>query len=218
MSNFLVLVPSVLILAAGWALHRFARASARGTILWCAAAVAMSVVGWTATGGDAEMIREVCALVWLLLSLVSGIIFLIVAARQSAGRVGNCAGCALALFTIIVPLAAGGAAQSRLHRIEQVRRTARMILIFHRLGAEVEAIRTRLGRLPADEEELVRLRGKPMPPDGEKYRIRYYRRDEKQYDMSYNAADFWGRHWDLFGWIFHYYGPSSPQRLHAELF
>jgi hypothetical protein len=86
------------------------------------------------------------------------------------------------------------------------------------LGNEVESFLSQNGRLPNDEAELVAFRGKPMPPFHDKYCYRYKRTNGDEYSIECTMSDAWGKHWDLFGYIILYYGPKSPERIHAMLF
>jgi hypothetical protein len=88
----------------------------------------------------------------------------------------------------------------------------------HKLGAEIEAIRARIGRLPNDEQELVALRGQPMPPYFRAYQTHYYRHNKDAYRIDAMVPDFWGNHGDIFGWIVHYSGPGSPRPFWVILF
>jgi len=106
-------------------------------------------------------------------SMIAGmVVFLVAASKARRGRAVNCAGCMLILF---IWLTFGGAAAEIINRLEcqnRVENTTHTIIKLHQLAAEIEAFRERLGRLPDDEEELVQLRGQPMPTYYKDYCIR----------------------------------------------
>ena len=100
----------------------------------------------------------------------------------------------------------------------EIQETTNTLITLHQLAGEVEAIRARIGRLPGSEGELVELRGKPMPTYYLNYCIHYYRSSPEDYSLSACVNNFWGADWDIFGYILHCYGPTSPRRVRAELF
>jgi hypothetical protein len=124
----------------------------------------------------------------------------------------------IVFFSVLVTAMSAHAIHSRREMAGAVQETRQLLLTLHRLSAEIEAIRAKTGRLPKDEAELVTLRGKPMPPYYRQYQVRYYRNEMGGYSMHCSAPDFWGEHWDLFGWIILFYGPNSTQRLEVDLF
>ncbi|MCX5682078.1 MAG: hypothetical protein NT049_00100, partial [Planctomycetota bacterium] len=70
-----------------------------------------------------------------------------------------------------------------------------------------------------DEEELVQLRGKPMPTFGlGHYPIHYYRSSDLDYQLNFSFRSFWGYRWDIFGYVASYYGPNATPRLFVDLF
>jgi hypothetical protein len=208
----------VLIAAVGWVLYRIARASTVGTVLWCVGAAALGAGTWAPLPEDAEGRMVLLGVLGVLLPFVSSIVFLVTASRRRVGRVQNCGGCVLALFTLIIWLAAAKAIHDCRERVSSAEQTTKTLIQLHKLADEVETIRTRLGRLPANEAELVRLRGEPLPYHYSHFRIRYIRRDGDGYALTCGLSDFWGSHWDIFPWIFDYYGPQSTQRLRAIVF
>lgn len=146
------------------------------------------------------------------------VVFLVAASKDRRHRAVNCAGCMMILFTWLISVSTAAAIREHLDYQERVEKTTHTIITLHQLSAEIEAFRERLGRLPDNEDELVELRGQPMPPFYKNYRISYQRCSKDEYYLSCSISDFWGQHWDLFGWIFMFYGPNSTQRLHAILF
>ena len=74
------------------------------------------------------------------------------------------------------------------------------------LLSDIDAISKRLGRVPKDEAELVKLRGKPMPEisrglGGDFHRIDYYATDANHFWLEiYYDEEFW------------YYYSSVPQQ------
>ena len=81
----------------------------------------------------------------------------------------------IVLFSFVIYWTAGGTMRTYRFGPEAVQETRTLILTLHRLSTEIEGFRTRLGRLPNGEAELVALRGKPMPPYYPNYRVRYTR-------------------------------------------
>ncbi|MEX2091792.1 MAG: hypothetical protein WD971_03895 [Pirellulales bacterium] len=78
--------------------------------------------------------------------------------------------------------------------------------------AEVEAVRAKLGRAPADEAELESLLGKPLPvvhDNGYPTPINYYRTSENSFMLQYElwATDDWIYSSDAptAGWVQHWY-------------
>jgi len=195
-----------------------ARVNTAGIALWCLAALLISLQQWTPISEHLLGFKDMHSIFISLFLMIGSIVFLVSAARHRRRRVGNCAGCILAFFTLIICATMANDTQNCRRQMDDIERTTHILIILHKLANDIESIRTRIDRLPADEQELVRLRGKPMPTYRGLYRIHYYRYDMEQYDLSCCQSNFWGSHWDLFGWILHYYGPHSTQRLHAELF
>jgi hypothetical protein len=208
----------VMIAAVGGVLYRTAHANAYGVALWCLAILLISLHQWTPISeylpGSKDAYRGISSLF-----LVTGcIVFLVRAAKYRHSRAANCAGCVLAFYTLCFCAAVSSDAYRLRTYLDCVDHTTHILITLHKLANDIEAIRTRIGRLPANEAELVQLRGEPMPIYYGQYRINYYLRDSGIYDLSCCENNFWGSHWDIFGWILHYYGPQSTQRLHAEVF
>jgi hypothetical protein len=201
----------------GWVMYRFVRMSKVGVILWCCAAALLIAAFWVPLPDDAEGLRLLCAIPGPLLP-VSSIVFLVAATKDPARRAANCGGCMLAVFTLVIWIAAVCTIREFRSRQESVEQTTTTLVKLHELAAEIELIRARLGRLPEDEKELVEMRGKPMPTFYGHFQIQYLRDTEGHYQLSCSVSDFWGSHWDLFGWIVSYYGPSSTPRLRVILF
>jgi hypothetical protein len=185
----------------------------------------LSVAFWTPLSRDDFFVPSggLFALGGFLLSLPAGILLLLASVKNRTRCAGNCAGCMIVLFALVVYWVSGGTMRSYRVGPEAVQQTRQLILMLHRLTADIEAIRVRLGRLPNDEAELVALRGKPMPPYYQDYRVRYMRNYREGYPradyfLECGASQFWGHHWDLFPWIFLFHGPNDVQRLQAVAF
>jgi hypothetical protein len=211
----------LVIAAVGWMLSRFGKASVLGIIVWIAAAAVLSAGFWTPVSFHGLFFFPssfAFTAGGLLLSLPAGIIFLIASIKNQPRCAGNCAGCMIVLFTFVIYCTSGSTMQTHRFGPESIQETRQMILTMHRLSAEIEAIRAKTGRLPKDEAELVALRGKPMPPYRGDYRVSYQRNDQGGYNLNCCASHFWGRGWDIFGWILIFHGPDAVQRLQAILF
>ncbi len=210
----------IVIAAAGFVLYRFGRADGLGVGLWCLAAAAMNVGFAAAMQAETFGLLAISGLATIPLFAASAVVFLLAAVKRRSGRAANCAGCVLVACTLIVPLTAVWTVRGCLSGQEAAQRTTENLIALHQLGTEVESFRTRLGRLPKDEAELVALRGKLMPFYRTSYSsshpIRYTRRDQGEFCLECDFSDFWGSAADF--WIFSYYGPNSTQRLHAESF
>ena len=124
----------------------------------------------------------------------------------------------LAFSTLVICCTAVAAFRGHLSYLKEVRETTQILIELHKMGNEVEKIKLQLGRLPNNEEEFVRLRGKPMPTNGQFKTIDYYKLDSDHYQLGSDLRSFWGRDRDLFGYILSYYGPKSTRRLEADLF
>jgi len=200
----------------GWVLIRVARANARGVVFWWLALVALSTSVRALLHGT-EFGWVVCsAVAGLVLTVIACLVFLVAAVRDRTRRGRNCACFNLALFTLVFWMISAGDIGSRLHYLKEVRHTTKVLTSLHALGTEIESLQARLGRLPKDEEELVALRGKPLPAFYKEYRIHYQRQDGDQYRLECSLSDFWGHAWD--GWIVFYNGPDSLRPLQVTLF
>ncbi len=220
----------VMIVAVGLTLFQFAgasRASGWGVVFWIMAAAILSAGFWTLASLHEFMIPSgaIFTVGGFLLSLPAGILFLVASIKNRSQCAGNCAGCMIVLFTFVIYCISGGTMRHYRAWPESVQETRQLILTLHRLTADIETFRSQLGRIPKDETELVSLRGKPMPPYHQNYGIRYmsfgkdrYPGLEGDYRLDCGASHFWGLHWDIFPWIFEYFGPTATPRLHAEAF
>lgn len=214
------------IAAIGWTLHRLGRASGFGVVFWIAGAAMLSAGLWPpiSIGQPWLRVSQILGSVGFVLYLSAGILFLVASAKDRRRYAGNCAGCMIVFFSVIIPAVSAGTIRSHREGPEAVQETRQMILTLHRLTAEIEAIRSRIGRLPNDEAELVALRGQPMPQHHQTFRISYDRPDANDYRTRGNyhlqcgSSHFWGEHWDFWGWIFHFYGPDAVQRVYVETF
>ncbi len=202
--------------AVAWVMYRFVRASTRGVILWYAAA--LSVLAWMSLPDGPDEVVWACAVIGLLLALASSSAFLVAAVKNRGREAANCNGCALALSTLIGWIVIGGTIRGELRRHEEIQRTTHMLVAVHELAHDADAIRARLGRSPADEKEFVRLRGEPMPCSMPAEYLAYFHNSEFDYQFNFGLRNFWGDHWDLFGYVAVYYGPSASPRLRVFLF
>lgn len=208
----------VMAAAIGWALYRHAHVSSLGILLWCLAVAARATDCWLLLPGEEIWFPTLCEMTGAVLFFASSIAFLVAAWKHRPHRMGNCACCNLALFTLIAWSAGYATIGSRLRHQEAVQHTTDILVTLHNLAAEIEVIRSRLGRIPNDEEEFVALRRKPMPAYYSHYQIRYGLLDKDRYRLSCSLNSFWGHHWDLFGWNVAYHGPNEPRRVRVILF
>jgi hypothetical protein len=113
----------------------------------------------------------------------------------------------LVLFTVLIYCLPGGTLKTYRHRREATQETRQTILVLHCLAGDIEAIGTRLGRVPNDEAELVALRGKPMP-----HHVAYVNQGKSNFVLTVWIPQAWG--WrDMFGWGLDFYGPNDVPRL-----
>ena len=218
-------VPAVWLAAAiiAWLLLRYGKANLFGVVLWLVAAVMISLGFWQPLFGEGFLLPTISASA-VLFFLIAAVIFFAVSLMDGPHRAGNCAAFMVAMFSVIVPGVCGGTIAHVRSHPENIQETRLLLLKLHRLGADIEAIRARLGRLPKSEEELVGLRGQPMPTYYQNYHIHYYLCSQfsisegNGYQLHSGTHHFWGEHWDLFPWIFQYHGPESVKRLDAEIF
>lgn len=209
----------VLALAVAGVLHRLARLSEAGVVLWALSVLAFSTGHWAATvGGELGRIAELCLLSALILWVASCIAFLVAAAKDQARRAGNCAGFNLALFSLIAWFVVGNSIHGPILRQREVQQTTEELIELHKLAAEVESIRKRNGLLPKDEKEFAAKSSASMNSTGQDRRSGYVRYDENRYRLLGSLGHFWGRHHDLFGWIVYHYGPNSPRRMRVVPF
>ena len=207
----------VLTAAVGGILHRLARVNTAGIVIW--SMVALSTASSVCLPDVAfGLLALLCTLAAMVLSAISVIVFLVAAAKDRTRRGRNCACCNLVLFTLVVGATSGAKISGHLRHQEAARHTTETLVKLNKLGVEIESIRSRLGRLPKDEEELVALRGRPMPTFREQFQIHYSRCDGDHYYLECCVNDFWGRAWDIMGWIVYYHGPNSPRRIQVVSF
>ena len=222
-TNVPFLAAWLVIAVIGWILYRIGHAHILGIILWVVAATLLSAWFWI-PDMSSIMARVLFWSLPLLLFLSAVIVFMVFSLTRRRHYIGNCAGCVIAVFSVVNMAMVYGTIQHQRRGVESVQETRQLVLELHRLSAEIEAIRARLGRLPKDEAELVALRKKPMPEYHPGFRISYDRpgsddyRRRGDYHLQCGASHFWGTHWDLFPWIFHFYGPDAEQRLYIESF
>jgi hypothetical protein len=214
------LVSWVSLAIAGSLLYRYCRLNRWGILLWCLGGGLICAISREWPFKTATSTEKVDSLVWMAVTtlIASGIVFLVAAVKDRSRRPGKYGGLALAAFTLFVWFAAVATVRQRLVEQERADETTHALIELHRLAAEIESLRLRIGRLPQDEEECVRLRGEPMPRFGRYGRISYAKHDADHYALTCCMNDFWGCGWDIFGYILVYRGPTSTQRLHVELF
>jgi hypothetical protein len=189
-----------------------------GLVLWCAGSVAIAIAFRSSfhEGSDASAVFGWLGLVCVAASVLA---FLVAAVKRRKGQAANCGGCVLALFTLIIPATAANTIHRSLWRQDDIQETTRTLVTVHKLAQDIDSIRARLGRLPKDERELVRLRGKPMPLFGSGHHpISYYRVSDSDYLLNFSFRSFWGYHWDLLGYVASYHGPNVTPRLFVDLF
>jgi hypothetical protein len=209
----------VLALAVAGVMHRLARVSEAGVVLWGLAVSAFSTGHWAATvGGEPGRIAELCLLSALILWVASCVAFLVAAAKDQTRRARNCAGFNLALFSLIAWFVVGNSINGPIRRQREVQQTTEELIELHKLAAEVESIRKWNGLLPKDDKEFAAKSSASMNPNGQVHGSGYVRYDENRYRLHGSLGHFWGRHHDLFGWIVYYYGPNSPRRLRVVPF
>jgi hypothetical protein len=200
------LVACVLTAVVGWILNRFAHVKTAGVVLWCLATAAL-ITATLSPKGDLWPISALCALMAVILFVASSIVFLVAAMKDRTRRRQNCAGCTLAAFTLIAWFVGLGVIGDCVRCQEHLKSGTETLMPLNKLGIEIESLRKRLGRLPRDEEELVSLRGTPMPPYYQELRLHYSRLDEEHYELRCVGS-----------WIVYYYGPNSPRRIKLESF
>jgi hypothetical protein len=211
----------VMAAAIGWVLYRLARVNTVGIVLWCLAVVVLGTGLWALPTGKVDGLRVFCALTWLLSVVASSIVFFVAGVKDRTHRGRNCACCDLALFTLIgwiIICVICANVQSQVRRQEDAQQTTETLIKLHKLATEIESFRARLGRLPKDEEELVALRGEPMPTFYQQFAIHYKRLGGDRYELTCSLRSFWGYGWDLWGWHVAYYGCNSPRRIQVILF
>jgi hypothetical protein len=202
-----VLAAWLIIAAIGYTL-RFAGANVPGVLLWIAAAAMLNSAVWTTSLGELVLL----ALGGALLSLPAGVVFLVASIKNRKRCAANCAGCMLVLFTVLICLFPGHTLNTYRDRREANQDSRQKILALHRLAADIEAIRARLGRVPNDEAELVALGGKPMP-----LHVLYVNQGTNSYVLIGGVPQLWG-HSDLFGWGLDFFGPNTVPRVRVSGF
>jgi hypothetical protein len=215
----------MMIAAMGGILWRLGGANAWGTLLWGLAAAVLSAGFWTPASLHEFLFPSSMAFTTggVLLSLPAGIIFLVASIKSQSRCAGNCAGFMMVVFTLAIYWTSGSTMRTYRSGPEAVQETRQLISILHRLAADIEKFRSERGRLPRDEAELIALRNKPMPRYYQDYRIGYSQQgshdgSDGDYYLECGASQFWGHHWDIFPWIFLFYGPHATQRLQVILF
>jgi hypothetical protein len=202
-----------------YGLFRFARVNGYGLALWLVGTMlVISFSGISQNGWFIRGLDVLCAFAMMVIMLISCVVFLVTAFDDQTLRGRHCAACVMVVSSVFIPASCAATSVRNAQYLKSVAFTTETLLTLNRLGIEIEAIRARLGRLPEGEQELVTLRGAPMPTFYEDYRISYERRDEQDYILSCTLDSFWGHGWDLFGWIVHYKGPDAPRRMQVILF
>jgi hypothetical protein len=218
----------VVIAGLGWLLYRFGKASIFAVaLLWVTAAtmLALGLCQPILLGQPWLRIGQFLGTAAFLVFLAAGLSFLIASLKDRAQCVGNCAGFMVVFFSVVIAAASAYNVYCYRRGPETVQETRQMLLTLHRLTMEIEAIHAKTGRYPANEVELVALRGKPMPQYHRLFRISYDRpgpddyRSRGAYHLQCGTTHFWEDHWDtIFPWIFHFYGADAVQRVCVETF
>jgi hypothetical protein len=206
-----VLASCLIIAAVGYTLW-FAGANVPGVLLWIVAAAMLSVAVWATSHGAFFPPEILLALGGFLLSLPAGAVFLVASIKNRRRCAASCAGCTLVLSTVLIFWFPGETLHTYRDRREADQDARQTILMLHRLAADIDAIRARLGRVPNDDAELVALRGKPMPPD-----FLYVNQGDQSYVLTGFVCQLWGRG-DIFGWSVNYHGPNAVPRIRVSGF
>ncbi len=204
-----------------WTLWRLTNASRWGIRLWAIGATAISLAWrWdlSLAQDSSGLLLKLPNIVGLLSLFVAGIIFFCALFEFRASVPENCFGVTLAFFSLFTLFSATSSANAIVNAQKNENATTQSLILLHKLGEEVEAIRAKRGSVPIDEEEFVRLRGEPLPIYRYTHRITYQRRNGNEYELELLMPDFWGGSWDFFGYIIRYAGPRNPQRIQSTLF
>jgi hypothetical protein len=208
--------------AAGWIAAFLLGCDKIGTLLWClGAALTSGPLCIVITHGTSDDIarEKLVAIAGFLLLIVAAFRFLLRASRKTAAARGpNAAMVVVTVFTLIIPVVIGAMISRVRGYEEEYQETTQMLIAIDRVGADVEAFRVARGKLPADEGELVAWRGAPMPTWGRHGAVRYHLASNNTYYLESMANSFWGRGWDIFGYIVTSGGPKSNTPIHVELF
>jgi hypothetical protein len=192
-----------------------------GVLLWCLAAGLASsplcIVITRGTSDDFARLKPFTAAAFLLL-IATGVRFFWVLRKTAVARGANAAMIVVALFTLIVPAIVGSMISRTREYEEEYQETTLMLLGIHQVGSDVDSFRTAQGRLPKDEAEVAAWRGSPMPSWGRHGAVHYQAYGGGQYRLDTLVSHFWGRGWDIFGYIVSSSGPQSAMPLHVELF
>ncbi len=192
--------------AIAWVLFRFSGANKIATVLWLSAAVLLSAA--FSIPDRFIIARSVPGLVGYFLAWAAMIAFLVAILRGRGRTTANLCACTAIVFSFILIAGALHTTSGDPKRHAELQKEIRIVSLFHDLRSEIEAFRSRSGRLPKDEAELVSLRGKPMPVYDGNLRIMYFSEDAQHYRLECCVYD----------WILRFPAPSSPQRFHAEPF
>jgi hypothetical protein len=210
----------IVICIAGWMLVFFGQLNRWGILFWCLTAMSLSAAlqNSLASASQGNGVPQPLHFLIPVFTLAGMMAFLVAAGRNHMYRGRNFGGIALIVATFICGGIKHSSISNHLDSQEAILQTTQMLIDLHRLGNEVESFRSKFNRLPVNEAEFVRFRGKPMPPYHGKYCYSYQEMGAEDYNITCCIFDAWGRHWDLFGYIMLYYGPNSTERIHAVLF
>jgi hypothetical protein len=193
-----------------------------GAILW---AMTAGLVSWplciVATHGTSEhLLRPGPFRVYLApVLLLAALLRFLWAGRKTASANGsNAAMVVVTVFTLIIPATVVSMISSVRQDHSDYQETTQMLVGLHRVAADVESFRNVRGTLPKDEAELVAWRGCAMPSWGPYGKIHYQMEDKDGYCLQSGTQHFWGRGWDLFGYVVTSRGPRAAERIHVELF
>jgi len=202
----------------GWFLSRWVGLNFWGVLFWCSALVLSYAMSWekatTALHGTAN--TQVLLAVEMLCVGASMVCFFVASMRNQKKRKRNVIGVVLAILVLISFAGKTTGTPRQNAYLEAVRKTTQTLIGFHQLGNEVEALRAKLGRLPNNEEEFVRLRGEAMPVYSGTHCYHYSHADGTHYQISCCMNCIWGIGFDLLGYHVCYYGPASTERIYSE--
>jgi hypothetical protein len=169
--HFASLVAAPLI---AYGLFRFARVNGYGLALWLVGTMlVISFSGISHNGWYIRGLDVLCGFAMMVIMLISCVVFLVTAFDDQARRGRHCAACVMVVSSVFIPASCAATSVRNAQYLKSVAYTTETLLTLNRLSVEIEAIRARLGRLPEGEQELVTLRGAPMPTFYENYRINY---------------------------------------------
>ena len=202
------------IVALAWLLRRIGGASMPSVVTWAIGAE-LFVCAWL-LDADVSWFPNVpqllCLFLGFALCLISGIVFTVNAAKSKPFHTTGVVGILLCVMCPLSWMFLAGPYLSNLRRAERARQAAEDKATAMRIVQEVETTRAKLGRAPADQEELEELLGHPMPHVhdlGIEVQINYRRMGEDSFYLQYElwATDDWIYDSTIpnKGWVQHFY-------------